>query len=45
MTMVLVTHDLDFAHDVADRVMFMEAGRVAIDAAPDEVLRSDHPLS
>ena len=29
MTMVVVTHELGFAADVADRVMFMDEGRVA----------------
>ncbi|MGV8202703.1 ATP-binding cassette domain-containing protein, partial [Pseudomonas aeruginosa] len=28
MTMVVVTHEMGFAHDVADRVLFMDAGRV-----------------
>jgi ABC-type polar amino acid transport system ATPase subunit len=44
MTMLLVTHDLDFARDVADRVLFLEAGRIALSGSPDEVLASDHPL-
>jgi ABC-type polar amino acid transport system ATPase subunit len=29
MTMILVTHDMDFARDIADRVVFMEGGVVA----------------
>ena len=28
MTMVVVTHEIAFARDVADRVVFMEAGRI-----------------
>ena len=28
MTMVVVTHELSFAQEVADRVMFMDAGRI-----------------
>ena len=28
MTMVIVTHELGFAREVADRVLFMDAGRV-----------------
>ncbi len=44
MTMLLITHDLDFARDVADRVIFMEAGRIAVAGPPDEVFASDHPL-
>ncbi len=31
MTMVIVTHEMAFARDVADRVVFMEAGRVVVD--------------
>jgi len=44
MTMLLITHDLDFARDVADRVLFMDAGRIAVSGTPEEVFRSDHPL-
>jgi polar amino acid transport system ATP-binding protein len=31
MTMVIVTHEMAFARDVADRVVFMEAGRIVVD--------------
>jgi polar amino acid transport system ATP-binding protein len=44
MTMLLVTHDLDFARDVADRVLFMDTGRVALAGPPAEVFASDHEL-
>ena len=44
MTMLLVTHDLDFARDVADRVIVMDRGRIAISGEPDEVFQSGHPL-
>jgi polar amino acid transport system ATP-binding protein len=44
MTMLLITHDLDFARDVADRIIFMDAGRIAVSGPPDDVFRSDHPL-
>ncbi|HVP30324.1 MAG TPA: amino acid ABC transporter ATP-binding protein [Myxococcota bacterium] len=44
MTMLLVTHDLDFARDVADRILFMDAGRIAVSGPPAEVFASDHPL-
>ena len=44
MTMLLVTHDLDFARDVADRVIVMDRGRIAASGEPDAVFRSDHPL-
>jgi len=44
MTMLLVTHDLDFARDVADRILFMDAGRIALSGPPDQIFASDHPL-
>ena len=36
MTMVCVTHEMGFARQVADRVIFMDAGRVVETAPPDE---------
>ncbi|MEX6666997.1 amino acid ABC transporter ATP-binding protein [Pseudomonas sp. W2-17] len=38
MTMLLVTHEMKFAQDIADRVLFMEAGRIVADGSPTEVL-------
>jgi ABC-type polar amino acid transport system ATPase subunit len=32
-TMILVTHDMDFARDVADHVVFLEGGRVAVEGS------------
>jgi len=44
MTMVVVTHEMGFARDVADRVLFMDAGRVLERAAPDDFFnRPQHP--
>lgn len=37
MTMVVVTHEMAFAKDVADRVIFMDGGYVVEDSAPDEM--------
>jgi polar amino acid transport system ATP-binding protein len=37
MTMVVVTHEMAFARDVADRVIFMEDGYVVEEGSPDEV--------
>ena len=37
MTMVIVTHAMQFARDVADRVVFMDKGVVLEDAAPAEL--------
>ena len=36
MTMVVVTHEMGFAREVADRVLFMDAGRVLERATPDD---------
>lgn len=36
MTMVCVTHEMGFARRVADRVVFMDAGKIVEIAAPDE---------
>jgi polar amino acid transport system ATP-binding protein len=44
MTMVVVTHEMGFARDVADRVLFMDAGRVLERATPDDFFnRPQHP--
>lgn len=37
MTMILVTHDMDFARDIADRVVFMEGGIVAAQGTPAHI--------
>ena len=41
MTMIVVTHEMGFARDVADRVVFMEGGVVVEQGVPAEVF--DHP--
>jgi polar amino acid transport system ATP-binding protein len=44
MTMVCVTHEMGFAREVADRVLFMDAGRVLERATPDDFFnRPQHP--
>ncbi|MFI6094397.1 amino acid ABC transporter ATP-binding protein [Lentzea sp. NPDC051213] len=40
-TMVVVTHEIGFAREVADRVVFMDDGVIVEEGTPDEVL--DHP--
>ena len=37
MTMVVVTHEMRFARDVASRVLFLEGGRIAEEGTPDEL--------
>lgn len=41
MTMLLVTHEMGFAHDFADRVLFFDRGRVVEEGKPDDIFR--HP--
>ena len=41
MTMVVVTHEMGFAREVADRVIFMEGGVIVEEGTPEEVF--DHP--
>ena len=35
VTMVVVTHEMGFARRVADRVVFMDAGRIVEEGRPD----------
>ena len=37
MTMIVVTHEMSFARDVSDRVMFMDEGVIAEQGTPREV--------
>lgn len=44
MTMVVVTHEMEFARAVADRVLFLESGTIVEQGSPDQVLRNpQHP--
>lgn len=38
MTMVIVTHEMGFAREVADRVLFMDGGYIVEESTPQEVL-------
>jgi ABC-type polar amino acid transport system ATPase subunit len=40
MTMLVVTHEMGFARDVADRVLVMADGEIVEDAQPDELFRN-----
>ena len=40
MTMVIVTHEMGFAREVADRVIFMDGGYIIEEGTPDEVLKN-----
>ncbi|MET8214158.1 hypothetical protein ABZT51_51995, partial [Streptomyces sp. NPDC005373] len=44
MTMMVVTHEMGFAREVADRVVFMDDGVIVEQGTPDEVLTNPrHP--
>ncbi len=43
MTMVVVTHEMAFAKEVADRVVFMDCGKIVEEGKPDEIF--DNPKS
>ncbi|MBQ8000758.1 MAG: amino acid ABC transporter ATP-binding protein, partial [Ruminococcus sp.] len=36
MTMVIVTHEMQFAHAIADRIIFLDGGKIVEDSKPDE---------
>jgi polar amino acid transport system ATP-binding protein len=39
MTMIMVTHEMAFAREASNRVVFIDGGRVAIEGTPTEVFR------
>jgi polar amino acid transport system ATP-binding protein len=39
MTMLLVTHEMKFAFEVSDRVVFMNQGRIEEEGPPEELFR------
>ena len=43
MTMVVVTHEMNFAKEVGSRVLFMDAGKIGEQGTPEEVF--SHPQS
>ena len=38
LTMIVVTHEIRFAREVADRVVFMDGGKIVEQGRPDEIL-------
>ncbi|MBR5539733.1 MAG: amino acid ABC transporter ATP-binding protein [Clostridia bacterium] len=40
MTMIVVTHEMGFARDVADRVIFMADGHIVEEGTPDEIFKN-----
>ena len=43
MTMVIVTHEMAFARNVADTIIFMDGGVIVEEGSPEEVFSSDNP--
>ena len=42
ITMVIVTHEMTFARDISDHIIFMDKGLIAVEGSPQEVFASDH---
>ena len=42
MTMVIITHEMNFARDVSDKIVFMDKGVVAAEGTPEEIFSSDN---
>jgi len=42
MTMAIVTHEMKFAHDISDRIVFMDGGVIVNDSTPDDLFNSDN---
>lgn len=42
ITMVIVTHEMSFARDISDRIIFMDQGVIAVEGTPQEVFSSDN---
>ena len=43
MTMIIVTHEMDFARELSDRIIFMQDGVIQEQGTPGEVFGSDNP--
>ena len=42
ITMVIVTHEMTFARDISDHIIFMDKGVIAVEGTPQEVFASDN---
>jgi polar amino acid transport system ATP-binding protein len=40
MTMVVVTHEMGFAREVADRVIFMDEGKIVEEGTPEQIFNN-----
>lgn len=44
MTMIIVTHEMEFARELSDRIIFMEGGRIRQEGSPEEIFASENPM-
>lgn len=42
MTMIIVTHEMQFAREVSDKIIFMEQGHIQAQGTPEEIFQSDN---
>ncbi|ODS30324.1 MAG: ABC transporter ATP-binding component, partial [Candidatus Scalindua rubra] len=42
ITMIIVTHEIGFAREIADRVVYMDHGRILEDEKPELILQKPH---
>ena len=42
IAMVIVTHEMAFAREISDRIIFMDKGVVALEGTPEEVFTAEH---
>ena len=42
MTMIIVTHEMQFARELSDRIIFMEGGVIVNEGTPDEIFASEN---
>lgn len=42
MTMIIVTHEMQFARELSDRIIFMEQGLIQAQGTPEEIFSSEH---
>lgn len=44
MTMIIVTHEMNFAREISDRVIFMDNGEIILDGVPNDIfVNPEHP--
>ncbi len=42
MTMIIVTHEMQFAKKISDRIIFMEKGKIQAEGTPEEIFGTDN---